>query len=215
MKKKCIYIIAILLTILVLILVSKSLLIKLYIISKIEQPTLNSSFTRKCYLDNDLQVIEYVTDNVVLYEYYDENNSQKNIIDIEDFNSKKIYSIDTTTNIITDTRDFSENFTQKIEYKETLFNQNKVFCEDIKNGSIKNFRFASVGESKYIVFQVYQNEFSNYTIFFLNLNTNFIDKAIMISENNNYYSSVVRDYNITNENNSSKIDLYLKMVEGS
>lgn len=197
----------------VIILVFKNLIIKSYIINKIEQATLTNSFTRECYLDNDLQVIEYVTDDIAVYEYYDEDDVKKDIIEVQNFNSKKIYSIDTTTNTITDTRDYEEDFTENVEYKETKFNQNKTLYEDIKSGSIKNFKFTNLEEANYIVFQVYHKD-SAYEIFFLNLNTNFIDKVIMIGANKNSYTSIVRDYNIINEDNSSQIDLYLKMTEG-
>lgn len=209
MKRKYIYAIIILLIIFILILLSKNLLIKSYIISKVEKATLNDTFTRESYLDNDLQVVEYVNNGIVLYEYFDENDTKKDVIDLQDFNSKKIYSINTTDNTIIST----ENFTVDSEDEEIQFNQNKTLYEDIKTGKLTNFKFNTVGETKYIVFQIYQKENSNYEIFFLNLNTNFIDKVIMISEYQNSYTSVTRSYNIINEENSSKIDEYVKLTK--
>lgn len=207
MKKKYICIIITILIIFMLILSFKNLILKSYILNKVEKASLSDSFTRECYLNNDLQVIEYVNNDIALYENYDEDTIVS--LDLEDFNVQKIYRIDVTNNSIAEEANFEET-----EDKETVFNQNVSYYQDIKNGKITDFKFSIVGETKYLIFQMEYKENSGYEIFFLNLNNNFIDKCIMIFENDNNYTSVVRDYTIKNEDNSSKIDTYLKMIEG-
>lgn len=77
MKKRYVYLIIILLIIFVFMLLSKNLILKSYILNKVNKATLSNVFNRECFLDNDLQVIEYVKNDIVVYEYYDEDGIKK------------------------------------------------------------------------------------------------------------------------------------------